>query len=144
MLELNLTNRAITQSTLGFNSMCNFNNQSIGATSNGLFLLDGYNDNTVEIPALIKSGMINFGTWHLKRGRFFYFDIESTGDLKLSIFCEDTVVSDYTIASTSGDIKHICVPIGSGVQGVWWNWQIENIDGCFFVLYKVDALMIVL
>ena len=144
MLELNLTNKAISQITLNFNSLCNFNNNYIGASNNGLFLLNGYNDNGVEIPALIKSGLIDFGTWHPKRGRFFYFDLETTGDLKLSIFCDGKDVAEYITSSNTTDVQRICIPIGSGNQGVWWSWQIENIDGCFFVLYRVDALMIIL
>lgn len=144
MLEINLYNKAISQTTLSFNSMCNFGDNSLGVSENGLFLLDGYNDASVEIPALIKSGLFDFGTWHPKRGRFFYFDLETTGDLKLSIFCDGKDAAEYTTSSNTTDIQRICIPIGSGNQGVWWNWQIENIDGCFFVLYRVDALMIIL
>jgi len=59
MLEVNLKNRAISQTTQNFNSMCRFGDAYLGATSSGLFSIGGYNDNLVKIPALISRMMLN-------------------------------------------------------------------------------------
>lgn len=144
MLELNLKNNAASQTTLPFNSMCKFGNHYLGAANDGLFKIEGYNDNGAQIPVLIRSGTTDFNTTRYKRVRFFYFGLQSDGDLKLTIFCNGVEVSNYIVTSTDGVSKEIRVPINRSNIGQYWHWQIENINGSFFVLYSVSALVIVL
>jgi len=142
MLTINLANRAISQNTLPFSSMCQFGDTYLGATSSGLFSIGGYNDDGVSIPALIKSGDMDFGTHSLKRPRFFYFGIRSTGDVKLLIFCDGNLVTEYNVGSTGGDIKEVRVPVGRGANGRYWAWGVENVNGAFVALYSVKAIML--
>lgn len=142
MLEINLKNRAISQTTQNFNSMCRFGDAYLGATASGLYQLGGYSDHGVQIQALIKSGDMDFGTHALKRPRFFYFGIRSTGDVKLLIFCDGNLVTEYNVGSTGGDIKEVRVPVGRGANGRYWAWGVENVNGAFVALYSVKAIMI--
>lgn len=143
MLQLNLKNRAITQTTESFNSMCMLGNVPIGATGTGLYRMCGSSDNGVEIPALMRSGVFDLGTEKPKRFRFFYLCLETDGELTLTVFCDGEQAAQYSVSKTTG-IQEIKVPISRAHQGVHWQWQVENVDGAFFALYSVKALPVVL
>ena len=143
MLEINLKNRAITQTTVAFNSMCKVGDTYLGASADGLFSMCGASDDAVEIPALIRSGMFDLGTEKMNRFRFFYFGLECDGALKLTLHCDGVEAASYTVSKTTG-VQEIRVPVSRAAQGRYWQWQIENIDGSFFALYSVKALPIIL
>lgn len=143
MLQVNLKNRAATQTTESFNSMCKVGKAYLGASSSGLFTIGGSTDNGAEIPALMKSGMLDLGTEKRKRVRFFYFGLECSGALKLSLFCDGALAGEYTVEKTTG-VQDIKVPISRDHVGRYWQWQIENVGGAFFALYSVKALPIIL
>jgi hypothetical protein len=143
MLELNLKNSATAQSTLSFNSMCRMRDGTLlGASNTGLSRICGYADNGATIPALLKSGLLDLGSHHVKRFRFFYFGLETTGDLKLSVFCDGVLAGEYSVIPSDGGVRTIRVPISRIHQGRYWQWQLENLNGSFFSLYSVKALPI--
>lgn len=142
MIELNLKTKAASQTTVPFNSMCKFGDTYLGATASGLYQFGGYSDGGVEIPALIKSGDMDFGTHSLKRPRFFYFGIRTTGTAKLLIFCDGNQVAGYNVESTKGEIREVRVSVGRGNNGRYWAWGIENVNGAFVALYSVKAIML--
>lgn len=144
MLELNLKNRAVSQTTKAYNSMCRFGNQYLGCTDSGLFKVGGFDDNGTQVPALVKSGMFDLGTDRPKRFRFFYFGIEAHGSLKLSVYGDGVLAGTYTVTSAGTTPQGVRVPISRAVSARYWQWQIENIGGAFFALYKVEALPVVL
>lgn len=144
MLEVNLKNRAITQHTRTFNSMCKFGNTYLGASAGGLFQIGGYNDAGVQIPALIRSGTFDLGTNAEKRFRFLYFGLKSNGTLTISLYHRDTLATKIAVPSTGGLTKEIRVPVSRQYQGGYWFWQIENKDGAFFALYSVKGLPIIM
>ena len=140
MLELNLVNKATTQITSTYNSFCMFDGIPIAATSSGLYKIDEYTDHGTAIPALIKSGAMDFNVENKKRFRFFYFGLETTGSLKLSIYGDNTLAGSYTVTGLTTGIRVIRVPIKRDVNAWYWQWQVENISGSFFVLHSVRAL----
>ena len=142
MLELNLKNKATTQNSLPFTSMCRFGDKYLGVNEAGLYQLGGYNDNDVAIPGYIKSGMMDFGTNNTKRFRFFYFGLHATGRLNLKVYCDDALAGEYQVDGT-GDMS-VRVPISRMHQGRYWAWSVENVSGAFFALYSVEALPVVL
>lgn len=144
MLEINLKNRAITQTSVAYNSMCRFGNVYLGATSTGLCKICGYDDSGTEIPAMIKSGMFDFGLVNKKRFRFFYFGVQCSGDLLLKVYCDNILAASYTVDSGDGGVREIRVPITRAHKGRYWAWQIDNVDGAFFALYSIKALPVVL
>ena len=144
MLELNLTNRAATQTTQAYNSACMFDDVPLGATSTGLYRIGGYTDHGAAIPALIKSGMLDLGTERIKRFRFFYFGLQASGNLELTIFCDGIEAASYTVDGSDGGSREVRVPISRAYQGRYWQWQVENASGSFFALYSVKALPVVL
>ena len=73
MIELNLTNRAPRRPPRATTRPACSNGVPLGATSTGLYQINGYTDHNVSIPALIKSGSMDFGVENKKRFRFFLF-----------------------------------------------------------------------
>jgi len=144
MLTISMANRAAAQNTLPFNSMCRFGDAHLGATANGLYSLGGYTDHGAAIPALIKSGAFDLGTPRFKGFRYFYFGIDATGDLELSIFCDGELVASYSVDGGTRGYREVRVPIGRGARGRYWQWQVKNKSGAFFVLYSVQALPVLL
>lgn len=144
MLELNLKTKAASQTTLPFNSMCKFGGEYIGASLSGLFRIGGYNDAGVQIPALIKSGMTDFGSNSVKRFRFFYFGLETTGMLTLKVFCDGTLAAAHTVTPAAKGQRTVRVPVSRKHAGRYWSWSIENVNGSFFALYSVQAIPVIL
>lgn len=143
MIELNLKTKAVTQTTVQFNSMAMIGGVPVGATESGLFRMCGKSDNGVEIPALIKSGMFDLGGGNESRFRFFYFGVDTDGELLLSVFCDGEQVTQMPVFRKKGP-QRIKVPISRTYQGRYWQWQVENVNGSFFSLYRVDALPIIM
>ena len=83
-------------------------------------------------------------TERLKRFRFFYFGLQASGNLKLSVICDGTEVATYDVNVADGGMREIRVPIGRAAVGRYWQWQVENQNGAFFVLYSVRALVVTL
>ena len=140
MLMINMNNKAIAQTTKAYNSSCIFNNIPLAATSSGLYRITGYTDAGTSIPALIKSGAIDFGVENKKRFRFFYFGVETNGSLKLSVYGDNTLAGSYTVTGLTTGMRIIRVPIKRDVNAWYWQWQVENVSGSFFVLHSVRAL----
>lgn len=144
MLEVNLRNRAVTQHTMDLNSMCLFGGEVLAASSSGLFRMDGYTDSGAQIPALIKSGDMDFGSVGKKRFRFFYFGLQATGPLKLKIYCDGVLAEEYRVAGEKTGARTIRVPISRRHAGRYWSWSIENVNGAFFALYSVKGIPVTL
>ena len=144
MLTINMANRAAAQNTLQFNSMCHFGDVYLGATAGGLYSLGGYTDHGTAIQALIKSGVFDLGTPRFKNFRYFYFGIDSTGRLELTVFCDGEQVATYDVDGGVSGYREVRVPIGKGARGRYWQWQVKNTGGAFFVLYSVMAMPVFL
>ena len=144
MLEVNLKTKATTQHTRNFNSMCKFGDYYLGASSSGLFRIGGYSDAGVEIPALITSGVTDFGSDRPKRARLFYFGVKSLGNLKFTVTCDGDNAVEYVARIPDPDYRIVPVQVARGQVGRYWQWSVENVDGAFVAVYSVKALVVVL
>ena len=144
MLEVNLKARAISQSTLPFNSMCKVGDAYLGCTDSGLFTIGGYNDNGAEIPMLIKSGTTDFGIGNQLRFRRVYVTGEANGQCKFTLFADGIEAASLDIVPDDDGIFDVSVAVSRAHVGRQWSWKIENVNGSFVALYKVEALPIIL
>lgn len=144
MLQLNLKNNAASQTTENFNSMCRVGDKYYGASDTGIYRICGYSDNGVMIPALIKSGTMDFGMDNQKRFRFFYFGVETDGELLLKVYCDNVLAGQMTVVSKIAGMYQVRVPINRSYKSRYWSWSIENVTGTFFALSSVTALPVIL
>ena len=144
MLELNLKNNAVTQTSVSFNSMCKFGNVALGCNSSGLYQITGYNDHGIEINALMQSGTTDFGVPNQKRFRSIHATGEANGDCKLSLYADGELACELDIVPDNTGVFDVKVPVSHVHVGRWWSWSFENVDGAFFALYSVSAVITVL
>ena len=132
--------QAITQYTnYPFNSFAQFNNLFMGASSTGLYVLSGANDNGVNIDAIARTGITDMGTSHLKKNEYVYVGYRATGDLKLRINTNDSHVRDYMIRYNGETGLHVKrVKLGKGVIARYWQLEIQNLDGADFDLNTLE------
>lgn len=144
MLDVNLKNKAVTQSTRNFNSMCRFGNDFLGANSAGLYRICGYSDSGTEVPATIRSGTFDLGTERFKRFAYIYIGLETTGDLELDILCDGEFMCTLDIPYPGAGKREVYVKVPRGLKARYWAWELRNVNGSFFVLYSVKLLPVVL
>lgn len=144
-MELSLL--APTQYTdYNFNSMCKFGDVYLGCNKFGLFELTGDSDNNVNIDALIRWPITDFGIPNQKRIRKGYLGYETSGHLIFVVKDEEDNERRYLIgAELVGQIQHGAkVPVGRDGKGRYWCFELENVGGCDFSIDSLDASVVVL
>lgn len=145
MIALNLKTRAATQTTEAFNSMCRFGDTYLGVTNQGLFRIQGYADAGVQIPAVFKLGKTDFGTDRMKRISYVYLGLETTGALKLNVYCDGVFKKAYDVPYPGTGKQEVVVKIPDrGLIARYWEFGVESVSGCFFALYSIKILPVVL
>lgn len=138
---LNTENVAVSQyNNYPFNSFAELNGNYYGASSDGLYLLDGDDDAGTAIQAYFRSPLTDFGNPNLKRLPEVYFGYTSSGDM----VCKTTVTSlngvkeehwyrlEARPAATVGATRETRVPVGKGLKSVYWQFELHNINGADF------------
>lgn len=144
MIEVNLKNKGASNTTLAFNSMCRFGDIYLGADSTGLYQLTGANDDGSNISSYIKTGKFDLGTERLKSIRYFYFGLETTGAMQLTVYVDGVEKLTRAIKYPGAGRQTVRVKIPRGLKGRYWEFKLANTDGCSFVLYSVQIFPVVL
>lgn len=140
MIELNMVNRAATQSTLKFNSMCKFGDMYLGANETGLFrILTGTADGTTEINGYFSPVETDFGDPNQKRPWTLVIAYRATKPIKVQVEADEVVLGEYSIPATSGVVKKYRVKMDKG-EGRYLKFKFTNTKSGAFSIYSVDAL----
>lgn len=147
-ISVNLKRVAHTQyRNYNFNSMCVFNGQPLGASSDGLFSLDDADtDDGTAINAYVELPTSDLGVLTVKRFRKFYVGYETSGSITISTKADGGSAASYTLPATlTGQLEHRGRMAASrGQKGTYWIFIIENVAGCDFSLDNLEGLPIVL
>ena len=146
-LDINTKNRATGQfSGLNYNSMCKFAGKYIAASTEGLHLIGGADDNGVAISASIKTGEVDLDLDNPKRFRFVYFGLETTGDLILYVYVDEVLVKTVNvIGNATGKQQRIKVPIPrKNASGRYLSWELQNVNGSDFSIDSVKGNITIL
>ncbi len=121
-----------------FNSMCSFNGRYYGAKSDGIYLLEGDNDDGAGIDAAIKLGITDFGSRQNKRVQDAYLGLRNDGNmvLKVNTRAPDGTLQQhlYELSDNSEALDQTRVKIGKGLKAVYWQFELVNKDGADFEL----------
>lgn len=148
-LHINLKkSNAVTQFTnFKFSSFCNFNGITLGASSDGIEVLEGDSDNSNYIDAYFEPALSNFGDTHSKHIRFLYVSYECDGPIELKIISD--AIKDSDILGTFilpcfslTEQQRYRQPIPRKIQGEYWAFRYSNIDGSDFSIDFVSCLYI--
>lgn len=127
-----------------FNSFASLGGRYYGATSQGLFLLEGEDDDGEAIDARIRLGLHDMNTRKLKRLPEAYIGYKSDGNLILRVIVADDqtgekVALEYLMRPRAAPaLRESRFITGRGVKAVDWDFEIENIDGADFDLAEVE------
>lgn len=132
-----------------FNSFGELNGRLCGANANGLYWLDGDTDDGAEIPAMIRSGLMDFGSRQLKRMDRAYLGYTSDGTLGLKVITTsetgDEVAYSYKMIQKPANApRESRVQIGRGMRSVYWQFELINEAGSDFELHDLTLLPLIL
>ena len=144
---MNTQSQALSQYTnYPFNSYLGLAGITYGAVDTGLYRLGGNTDAGELIHARIRQGMSAFGS-QLKKGfPSLYLGYTASGDLRLSVVAADPrtgerVAHAYRLRARAADsVREGRVKVGAGLQSVYFDYVIENIDGADFALDVIEFL----
>jgi hypothetical protein len=129
-----------------FNSYCQIGDQYYGACASGIYQMGGSTDNGQAIMASIRTGLMNFGTYKLKRIDRAYLGYTSTGILcmRVTAISETGQKVDYTYSMeriTANDPRENRIQIGRGTESVYFAFEFNNdLDGSMFNIYDFAIL----
>lgn len=122
-----------------------------GLTSAGLYRLEGDDDDGAAISAMVATGDLDFGTSRLKNIPRAYLYITQAGACVLKTItsvrgARHETYYEMADRATDGDDDNTYrrVPLGRGVRGVWWRFEVHNVDGSDFILDGAEVLPVVL
>ncbi|MBE9592702.1 MAG: hypothetical protein IMF19_04410 [Proteobacteria bacterium] len=147
-LAMRLNNLAVSQyCRYDFDSMDKFGDMYLGAGEEGLFTLeDAETDDGLDINAVVEFPTTDFGISHQKRIRSLHVGYETSGDLTVTINCDDDDEKEYTLApiNTSNNQHGGKVKINREQKGRYWTFRFENVDGADFSLNMIEAIATIL
>lgn len=123
-----------------FNSMVQFRGAFLGASDAGLTLLDD-TSSVEEITGVMGTGLLDFGTVQQKRCSDFYLSMRSVGDVTLRVATDEGAKFEYKIQPLDiSTIKTRRSPIGKGLKGTYWYFELECSDEFDFDAMNIAAV----
>jgi len=135
-MAMNMRNKAITKySGYDFNSVAILNGKLYGASSSGIHLLEGDDDNGTAIDALIRTGRFDLHSEMVRRLVDAWLTSRFTGQGIFRIYeTEDDTddVTEYDIDGEDTAIHDERIPFERGHEGRFAEFEVVNVDGCDF------------
>lgn len=138
---VNLSHGGVTEYTnYNFNSFAQLGNKYIAACEDGLYELDGDDDDGTDIIARLKSGMLQFGKSNYSSFKGIYIGIRGGGDVVLKLETGDGKTYTYSVeARTMSTTK---VNVGKGLRARYFSYELIS-TGQDFDLDSIEFLPLV-
>ena len=142
-LSMSLRRLAVSQyGNFNFDGLVEMNGVPLAFGKDGIYVLEGDDDDGQPIQALLEF-MTDMGSERQKRLRSCYLGCEADGDLRLVLRNDEGNVREYVF--THEPMQHSArVAVGRSGRGRYWTFAIENIDGRYFCIDTVDAVVTVM
>lgn len=131
-----------------FDSLATHHGYALGVRPDGIYVLDGADDDGESIDAYVRTGLMDLGTSDRKAIRKAYLYLKSDQPVYLkAVYDEgDTRTSLWyeLAASPSDPLQQRSIDIGRGAKGVHWAFEVANIDGGALDLRGFDVVPVVL
>ena len=126
-----------------FNSFAKLGARYYGVRADGLYLLEGADDDGQPIRASIGLGTQDFGTSAFKRMASCYLGLSSSGTAYLKVIANG---EEYLYAARSDDpyMATQRVDIGKGIRANYMTFELYNSNGCDFELNSVEFAAVAL
>jgi hypothetical protein len=143
-IRTNIKRRASTQySNFDFRSMCRVGDKVFGAGPGGLYRLTCENDDDgADVDAYVKTFELKLGHDGNKRCRFIYMNLETDGTVLVTPIVDGVEKPQIAFVPKKVGRQFMRMPVGKTTSGSYWQFKIENVNGCWFYLDKVEVLPI--
>ena len=138
--NLKISNATTQYTNFDFNSMVNFNGVALAANDQGLFELSGDTDNLVPITAYFEPVTSDIGVIGPKRMRYLYVEAKLNGKLNINISVDGETAKTYSITNTTYMPLRRRIPITRDLQGTYWLYQFQNVDGADFSIDSASGV----
>lgn len=119
-----------------FNSMAYAYGKYYAAAENGVYLMEGDDDDGVNISAMLKTGLEDLGERRMKRINEVFLGVLTSGQLVLKVTADEEGARTewwYNVVD-HGDASNHRVKVGRGLQAVYYGFELVNVDGADFDL----------
>lgn len=136
---MNTHTGAVTEYTnFSFNSFARVGNKYLGASSDGLYELNGDDDDGANILPVVAGGYAQFnGSRYSSLGNV-YLGFHSGGTYVLKIETGDGKVYNYAV--TARDMQTTRVNLGKGLRSRYFTYTLTGTDGADFDLDSIEFL----
>lgn len=116
----------------------------LGATSDGIYSLDGADDDGAPIAARVRYALTTMGTGRQKRIPEAYMGYTATGDVLVRVITTDTgegkVAHVYRLvpSASNGAPAQGRAKFGKGTKSVYYAFELENVNGADFDFDKIE------
>lgn len=128
---MNMANEALSEYTnFSFNSFTEFNGKYYGAGPNGLYELDGVDDEGTNIDWTVKTGFLDNKVPNLKRLNEILFALRYNGPIRVRVYTDEETYYDYTLANYREDLIHQTrVKTGKGLRSRYFQVELSSMQG---------------
>lgn len=147
--SVNTRNAAVAEyQNYPFNSFAIVGGIPFGAGPDGIYRLEGNDDDGAPINSSIYTGLSDFGDSHLKKMPAAWVGLTSDGDMVLKVVTADTGKKKenwYRMkARPQGTPVDSRFSPAKGLTGRYWGFEITNIDGADFTLDSLKVWPLVM
>jgi len=125
-----------------FNSFCELDGQYLGASEDGLFLLEGADDDGDPIDASVLTMMTDFNSTHMKRVPTAYIGYTSDGTMVLRVRAvSGGELREHWFTATQRTAnapREQVIQLGRGIRSRYWQFELANVDGADFEIDKLE------
>jgi hypothetical protein len=146
---LNTESLGATEYTnFNFNSFARFNNRYYATGEDGIYLLEGADDDGTDIAANIRTGIESLGTEYMKSIPNVYIGYKTDGQMVLKTVTTSAGVKKenwYALNAVQKDVaSDNRFSIAKGVHSVYWQFELANYEGSDFELENLKLWRLVL
>lgn len=112
-----------------FNSFAQLDGMFLGALPDGIYKLDGTDDDGTEIGWNVRSGLLNFNTQLLKRIDVAYIGYTASGEVGLSVYTTspegEKIQYNYAMVSRTANVTTANrIKVGRGLESTYWAFEL--------------------
>jgi hypothetical protein len=120
----------------GFNSFAEIDGRYYGAKSDGIYRLEGADDNGTTIQARVNFGNLSMGSLNRKALPYVYAGVASGGNLVLKVVADDQTYL-YSLRENTELLKAHRFEPGRGLRASFYDLELQS-DGIAFDLSSID------
>jgi hypothetical protein len=132
------TNAPSRYDSLPANSMCLFNGKTYMACAAGIYEIGADDDAGRPIQASATLAQTNFGSTKNKRIPYVYVGMRSAGAMQLKAIANNQSDRYYALNAIGGAVRGSRADIGKGLEGQYWQFRVDNVNGADFELDSIE------